>query len=94
MDYSLLVGMDEERKEFVVGIVDFIRTFTWDKKLESWVKETGLLGGLGKEPTIISPKQYKNRFRDSMERYFLMVPDPYCDPRSIKPSSNRIPNLP
>jgi 1-phosphatidylinositol-3-phosphate 5-kinase len=76
MDYSLLVGIDNENKELVIGIVDFIRTFTWDKKLESWVKETGLLGG-GKEPTIVTPKQYKNRFREAMERYFLMVPEKF-----------------
>ncbi|KAJ3024266.1 1-phosphatidylinositol-3-phosphate 5-kinase [Thoreauomyces humboldtii] len=75
MDYSLLVGIDAERNELVVGIVDFIRTFTWDKKLESWVKESTFLGGGGKEPTIVSPRQYKNRFREAMERYFLMVPD-------------------
>ena len=42
-----------------------------------WVKETGLLGKAGKEPTIVSPVQYKNRFRDAMERYFLMVPDKF-----------------
>ena len=77
MDYSLLVGIDEEKQELVLGIVDFIRPFTWDKKLESWVKETGFLGGGGKEPTIISPKQYKVRFREAMERYFLMVPDKF-----------------
>ncbi|KAJ1905043.1 Mitochondrial distribution and morphology protein 12, partial [Coemansia sp. IMI 209127] len=52
MDYSLLVGFDEEKKELVVGIVDFIRTFTRDKKLESWVKEARILGGGGKDPTI------------------------------------------
>ncbi|CAG8513560.1 6429_t:CDS:10 [Cetraspora pellucida] len=75
MDYSLLVGIDEEKRELVVGILDFIRTFTWDKKLESWVKETGFLGGGGKEPTIVTPRQYKNRFREAMDRYFLMVPD-------------------
>ncbi|KAJ1549204.1 1-phosphatidylinositol-3-phosphate 5-kinase [Cladochytrium tenue] len=73
MDYSLVVGIDEEKRELVVGIVDFIRTFTWDKKLESWVKETAFLSG-GREPTIISPRQYKNRFRESMERYFLSPP--------------------
>lgn len=78
MDYSLLVAIDEENRELVVGIVDFIRTFTWDKKLESWVKESGILGGGGKEPTIVSPRQYKSRFRESMERYFLMVPDKFC----------------
>ncbi|CAO3619626.1 unnamed protein product [Cunninghamella echinulata] len=75
MDYSLLVGIDEERNELIVGIVDFIRTFTWDKKLESWVKESVFLGGGGKEPTIVTPKQYRLRFRAAMERYFLMVPN-------------------
>ncbi|CAO3586991.1 unnamed protein product [Absidia cylindrospora] len=75
MDYSLLVGIDEEKQELVVGIVDFIRTFTWDKKLESWVKDSGIFGGGGKEPTIISPRQYRIRFREAMDRYFLMVPD-------------------
>ncbi|KAL2917301.1 Mitochondrial distribution and morphology protein 12 [Polyrhizophydium stewartii] len=78
MDYSLLVGIDNQSKELVVGIVDFIRTFTWDKKLESWVKETGILGGGGKEPTIVTPRQYKNRFREAMEKYFLMVPDKFA----------------
>ena len=29
MDYSLVVGVDSERHELVVGIVDYIRTFTW-----------------------------------------------------------------
>lgn len=76
MDYSLLVGMDQENGELVVGIVDFIRTYTWDKKLESWVKESGFLGG-GKDPTIVSPLTYKTRFRDAIERYFQMVPEKF-----------------
>lgn len=79
MDYSLLVGIDDDKHELVLGIVDFVRTFTWDKKLESWVKETGILGGGGREPTIVSPKQYKVRFREAMERYFLMVPDKFTN---------------
>lgn len=29
MDYSLVVGVDAEKKELVVGVVDYIRTFTW-----------------------------------------------------------------
>ncbi|CAG8470457.1 8558_t:CDS:10 [Ambispora gerdemannii] len=85
MDYSLLVGIDEGKQELVVGIVDFIRTFTWDKKLESWVKETGILGGGGKEPTIVSPRQYKHRFREAMDRYFLMVPDIWSTHRKTRP---------
>lgn len=75
MDYSLVVAIDDERQELIVGIIDFIRTFTWDKKLESWVKERGLVGGGVKEPTVVSPKQYKFRFREAMERYIMMVPD-------------------
>ncbi|CDK25179.1 unnamed protein product [Kuraishia capsulata CBS 1993] len=79
MDYSLVIGIDADNNELVVGIIDCIRTFTWDKKLESWVKEKGLVGGggAGKEPTVITPKQYKNRFREAMERYILMVPGPW-----------------
>lgn len=75
MDYSLVVGIDESKKLLVIGIIDFIRTFTWDKKLESWVKERGLVRSGVKEPTVVSPRQYKNRFREAMERYVLMVPD-------------------
>ncbi|XP_021727305.1 putative 1-phosphatidylinositol-3-phosphate 5-kinase FAB1C [Chenopodium quinoa] len=76
MDYSLLVGVDEERKELVLGIIDFMRQYTWDKHLETWVKASGILGGLkNASPTIISPKQYKRRFRKAMTTYFLTVPD-------------------
>eukprot|EP00127_Corallochytrium_limacisporum_P004387 Clim_evm21s159 gene=Clim_evmTU21s159 len=75
MDYSLLVGIDETNGELVCGIIDYIRTFTWDKKVEMWVKSSGILGGVGKLPTVISPVNYMNRFREAMDRYFLMVPD-------------------
>ncbi|XP_077230408.1 FORMS APLOID AND BINUCLEATE CELLS 1C [Tasmannia lanceolata] len=76
MDYSLLVGVDEERKELVLGIIDFLRQYTWDKHLETWVKASGILGGpKNASPTVISPKQYKKRFRKAMSTYFLTVPD-------------------
>ncbi|KAK4513876.1 uncharacterized protein ATC70_005882 [Mucor velutinosus] len=75
MDYSLLVGFDEDTNEIIVGIVDFIRTFTWDKKLESWVKESGMLGGGKKDPTIVSPRMYRKRFRSAIDLYFCMIPD-------------------
>lgn len=70
MDYSLLVGVDETKKELVIGIIDYIRTFTWDKKLETLIKSTG-----GKQPTVVSPGIYRTRFLEAMERYFLPVPD-------------------
>jgi len=70
MDYSLVVGIDEENGEFVVGIIDFLRKYGWDKQLESWVKKrTGQ-----KVPTIIGPKHYKKRFRYAMWMYFMMIP--------------------
>jgi 1-phosphatidylinositol-3-phosphate 5-kinase len=76
MDYSLLVGVDEESSELVIGIIDFMRQYTWDKHLETWVKASGILGGpKNASPTIISPKQYKRRFRKAMTTYFLTVPD-------------------
>ncbi|KAL9102661.1 MAG: hypothetical protein Q9163_002214 [Psora crenata] len=69
MDYSLMIAIDEERKELVVGIIDCIRTYTWDKKLESWIKDRGK-----NRPTVTSPKEYKSRFREAMGRYVLEAP--------------------
>ncbi|GAO13747.1 hypothetical protein UVI_02018440 [Ustilaginoidea virens] len=68
MDYSLMIAVDEERKELVVGIIDCIRTYTWDKKLESWIKDRGFAGGGRNRPTVTSPKEYKSRFREAMAR--------------------------
>ena len=70
MDYSLMAGFDDERKELLVGIIDCIRTYTWDKKLESWIKDRGK-----NKPTITSPKDYRNRFRVSMMQYVLQAPN-------------------
>ncbi|CAI9760555.1 unnamed protein product [Fraxinus pennsylvanica] len=76
MDYSLLVGVDEEKHELVLGIIDFMRQYTWDKHLETWVKASGILGGpKNASPTVISPMQYKKRFRKAMSAYFLLVPE-------------------
>ncbi|GKU90189.1 hypothetical protein SLEP1_g4219 [Rubroshorea leprosula] len=87
MDYSLLVGVDEERKELVVGIIDFVRQYTWDKQLETLFKASLGLGGPKNDsslipggpkndsPTVISPKEYKKRFRKAMTAYFLTIPD-------------------
>ncbi|KAL6878222.1 hypothetical protein ACP4OV_012392 [Aristida adscensionis] len=84
MDYSLLVGVDEKRHELVMGIIDFMRQYTWDKHLETWVKASGILGGpKNVAPTVISPKQYKKRFRKAMSAYFLVVPDQWSPPLII-----------
>ncbi|KAB5595039.1 1-phosphatidylinositol-3-phosphate 5-kinase [Ceratobasidium theobromae] len=76
MDYSMVVGVDKVKNELVVGIVDFVRSYTWDKKIENLMKET-VLGGAnkGEGPTIVTPSLYKERFRTAMEQYFPLVPD-------------------
>lgn len=56
-------------------VSDYIRTFTWDKKIETFVKSSGILGGQGKTPTVVSPTEYQTRFCEAMDRYFLLVPD-------------------
>lgn len=35
------------KSKLITFIADYIRTFTWDKKLEMVVKSTGILGGQG-----------------------------------------------
>jgi 1-phosphatidylinositol-3-phosphate 5-kinase len=74
MDYSLMIAIDESRDELVVGIIDCIRTYTWDKKLESWIKDKGFGGGGRNRPTVTSPREYKSRFREAMARYVLQAP--------------------
>jgi len=73
MDYSLLVGLDDKNDTLIVGIIDYIRTFTWDKKIENLVKSS--FGGQGKMPTVVRPTEYQTRFCEAMDRYFLLVPD-------------------
>lgn len=83
MDYSLLVGVDSQRRELVCGIIDYLRQYTWDKHLESWVKSS--LVPKNVLPTVISPKEYKKRFRKFMSTHFLSVPDHWCSPESRNP---------
>ena len=48
------------RVRVVDVVLDFIRTFTWDKRLEMGVKSVGIIAGQN-IPTIISPQNYKIR---------------------------------
>ncbi|KAF7727742.1 hypothetical protein EC973_007201 [Apophysomyces ossiformis] len=72
MDYSLLVGVDNVQKEMVVGIVDFIGTYTWYKKMENKGKTTFLQ--VKKEVTVVPPDQYRERFCREIDNYFIAVP--------------------
>jgi 1-phosphatidylinositol-3-phosphate 5-kinase len=74
MDYSLLVGLDDN-DHLVVGIIDYIRKFTIDKRIESYLKQVVDQ----RLPTIVSPSVYKSRFIEAMDRYFLAIPDRWSD---------------
>lgn len=54
-----------------ISFVDYIREYTWDKKIETMVKRFGQ----AKDPTIIPADEYRKRFIAAMHRYFLPVPD-------------------
>jgi 1-phosphatidylinositol-3-phosphate 5-kinase len=71
MDYSLLIGLDEEKMELIVGIIDFVRPFTFDKLLEMYIKKAGR----SVLPTVVYPEMYRKRFVEAMDRYFTPVPD-------------------
>ncbi|CAN4119531.1 unnamed protein product [Withania somnifera] len=81
MDYSLLVGVDTQRLELVCGIIDYLRQYTWDKQLESWVKSS-LVVPKNQLPTVLSPREYKKRFRKFIDTHFPIVPESWCSQRS------------
>lgn len=83
MDYSLLVGVDTRNRVLVCGIIDYLRQYTWDKHLETWVKSS--LVPKNVLPTVISPIEYKKRFRKFMSTHFLSVPDHWCAEESSDP---------
>ncbi|KAK8866021.1 hypothetical protein IAR55_001172 [Kwoniella newhampshirensis] len=72
MDYSLLLGLDETRKEIVVGLVDAIGSYDFFKTIESRGKMVINRGG---EVTIIPPDQYRERFENALKQYFIACPD-------------------
>jgi hypothetical protein len=80
MDYSLIVGVEHHsrREQLVVGIIDYLHPYTGAKILESNMKRGldvvfGPAGG--RDPTIIEPAQYRERFLRWMNAYFCDVPD-------------------
>ena len=62
VDYSLYVS-DEE-----ISIIDYLREFTWDKRIESVVKATA-----STEPTtVVDPLKYANRFKRGIKSLFTL----------------------
>lgn len=76
VDYSILLGVDEENGRLVAGIIDYMRHYDLVKKIESGMKQVGMIAGQA-APTIVPPQLYKRRFRQAMDRYFMAVPSKY-----------------
>ncbi|CAM9853463.1 unnamed protein product [Sphacelaria rigidula] len=74
VDYSIVVGLDQDRRELVVGIIDYMRKYDLIKRVESVSKTMTMIAGQA-EPTIVQPSLYKARFQQAMDRYFMTVPD-------------------
>ncbi|KAF8196935.1 hypothetical protein BJ912DRAFT_954157 [Pholiota molesta] len=77
MDYSLLLGVDEQKKEIACGLVDTIGSYTFAKTLEYKAKQ-GLQSG--KEVTVMPPTEYQERFVSALEGYFVACPDKWSKP--------------
>ncbi|KAJ6550877.1 hypothetical protein DFH09DRAFT_1319739 [Mycena vulgaris] len=85
MDYSLLLGVDQERKQIVCGLVDTIGSYTFAKTLEYKAKQ-GL--NSGKDVTVIPPAEYQDRFVSALDGYFLACPDKWS--RSMDDNTKHI----
>ena len=85
IDYSLLVIFeydnncnnksdtkkdDNNFKKIRLGIIDYLRKYTWDKQIESYSKK--FINGFS-NPTIINPDSYCKRFMDKFQRYFVGI---------------------
>ncbi|KAI5475980.1 hypothetical protein MNV49_000539 [Pseudohyphozyma bogoriensis] len=82
IDYSLLIGVDDSRRELVVGIIDSLGVFNTLKMLENAGK-TALKKATAADAddvTVIPPADYAHRFRQGMERSFVSVPEKFSKP--------------
>ena len=81
IDYSLLIIFEIsdikeknenkfEIKKIRMGIIDYLRKYTWDKQIESYGKK--IIHGFSK-PTIINPEKYCARFIKKFKKYFACV---------------------
>ena len=86
----MLLGVDEEKKQIACGLVDtigkccshdkcalfynfiiFSGSYTFAKTLEYKAKQ-GLQSG--KEVTVVPPAEYRDRFVNALEGYFIACP--------------------
>lgn len=71
IDYILLLIIDPKSYKVRMGIIDYLRIYTWDKYVEHYGKKV-IKGGM--IPTIINPDGYRDRFKEAMSKYFMEIP--------------------
>ncbi|KAF1775557.1 Phosphatidylinositol-4-phosphate 5-kinase, N-terminal domain [Phytophthora cactorum] len=69
IDYSLLLRFDEDKRQVIVGLIDYLHQFDFLKKMESTSKASLTF----RNPTVISPISYRRRFMNAMNRYFVGI---------------------
>ncbi|CAI5703159.1 hypothetical protein KXD40_003876 [Peronospora effusa] len=69
IDYSLLLRFDEDKRQVVVGLIDYLHQFDFLKKMESTSKASFTF----RDPTVISPISYRRRFMNAISRYFVGI---------------------
>ncbi|KAF0991888.1 hypothetical protein HZS_4668, partial [Henneguya salminicola] len=75
VDYSLIVGINNDQNIIRFAIIDYLRKYTWDKRLESaWKSGFMKATSGGGAPTIVAPMEYRMRFMDAFKLYFYPAP--------------------
>ncbi|UKJ90088.1 hypothetical protein MACJ_001016 [Theileria orientalis] len=86
VDYSMLLRISPSQSIITLGIIDFLRPYTWDKQIEMVGKR---LANIGQEPTIVSPNEYKTRFFNFIHRIFVYPYGIKDEKKSPEQSSQR-----
>lgn len=69
VDYSLLLILDDEQMTCKIGIIDYLREYTFDKQLEHYGKKYIHRA----TPTIVDANSYMKRFISAMDRTFMEI---------------------
>ena len=64
-----MLRFDEEKRQVVVGLIDYLHQFDFLKKMESTSKASLTF----RDPTVISPISYRRRFMNAVNRYFVGI---------------------
>ncbi|SCV71037.1 BQ2448_3799 [Microbotryum intermedium] len=95
VDYSLLVGVNDEKKELVIGLIDTLGVFNTLKLVEHQVK-SGVKKATASDAnqvTVLPPTDYATRFKSAMDAYFISVPDKFSKPPGDVEAMNTDPRL-